>query len=76
MRFLNPPLRPHAGRSPLRPSPEKMVRGMRQALPGPCILVVEDDPFVGLDIRDVLESAGATVVGPANNVAVTAHPTG
>jgi CheY-like chemotaxis protein len=68
MRFLNPPLCPHAGCSPLRPSPEKVVREMRQALAGRRILVVEDDPFIGLDIQGVLERAGATVVGPADNV--------
>jgi hypothetical protein len=51
MRFLNPPLCPHAGCSPLPPSPEKVVTGMRQALAGRRILVVEDDPFIGLDIQ-------------------------
>ena len=29
------------------------------------IFVVEDDPFIGLDIRNVLEEAGAAVLGPA-----------
>jgi DNA-binding response OmpR family regulator len=30
------------------------------------ILVVEDDPFIALDVQNVLQMAGATVVGPAH----------
>jgi DNA-binding response OmpR family regulator len=29
------------------------------------ILLVEDDPIIGLDLRDMLEAAGAVVLGPA-----------
>jgi DNA-binding response OmpR family regulator len=29
------------------------------------ILLVEDDPIIGLDLRDILEAAGAVVLGPA-----------
>ena len=32
------------------------------------ILLVEDDPIIGLDLRQTLELAGATVVGPAHDV--------
>jgi hypothetical protein len=32
------------------------------------ILLVEDDPIIGLDLRQTLEHAGATVVGPAHDV--------
>ncbi len=38
-------------------------------LEGVPILVVEDDPFIAMDIRQTLESAGALVVGPAYNLA-------
>jgi CheY-like chemotaxis protein len=31
------------------------------------ILVVEDDPVIAMDLQGVLETAGATVVGPAHN---------
>jgi CheY-like chemotaxis protein len=31
------------------------------------ILLVEDDPVIALDLQGVLETAGATVVGPARN---------
>lgn len=33
-----------------------------------CILIVEDDPIIGLDLWETLEVAGATVVGPAHDV--------
>lgn len=33
------------------------------------ILVVEDDPIIALGVADMLEQQGATVVGPAGNVA-------
>jgi DNA-binding response OmpR family regulator len=29
------------------------------------ILVVEDDPFIAMDLEGMLEAAGATVIGPA-----------
>lgn len=32
------------------------------------ILVVEDDPFISMDIEDCVTSAGRTVLGPANSV--------
>ena len=38
-------------------------------LEGVPILVVEDDPFIAMDIRQTLETAGAFVVGPAYNLA-------
>ena len=34
------------------------------------LLLVEDDPIIGLDLRDTLEAAGAIVSGPAYNVPV------
>ena len=37
-------------------------------LKGNRILVVEDDPFIALDVADNLARAGATVVGPAHNL--------
>jgi CheY-like chemotaxis protein len=33
------------------------------------ILVVEDEPIVALDLAGVLEGRGATIIGPAYNVA-------
>jgi DNA-binding response OmpR family regulator len=33
------------------------------------VLLVEDDPIIALDLRQTLESAGATVIGPAHDVA-------
>jgi DNA-binding response OmpR family regulator len=33
------------------------------------ILLVEDDPIIGLDLGDMLEAAGAVVIGPAYDVA-------
>ena len=32
------------------------------------ILVVEDDPFIAMDLKSVLEVAGATVIGPAHDL--------
>jgi CheY-like chemotaxis protein len=41
--------------------------------PGPLhglrVLVVEDDPIIALDLAEMLQSSGATVVGPAYTVA-------
>ena len=31
------------------------------------ILLVEDDPIIALDLRETLEAAGATVIGPARD---------
>jgi CheY-like chemotaxis protein len=33
------------------------------------VLLVEDDPIIALDLRQTLETAGATVIGPAHDVA-------
>src|SRR5436190_24106263 len=33
------------------------------------VLLVEDDPIIAIDLRQTLESAGATVIGPAHDVA-------
>ncbi len=41
---------------------------MARALEGLRVLVVEDDPIIGLDLRYTLEEAGALVYGPAYNV--------
>jgi hypothetical protein len=38
-------------------------------LEGVPILLVEDDPFIAMDIRETLEAAGALIVGPAYNLA-------
>lgn len=37
-------------------------------LDGRTILIVENDPAIGLDLRAALFAAGATPVGPANSV--------
>lgn len=49
------------------------------ALDGRRIVVVEDDPIIGLDIADILEANGATVLGPygepdAAIAAISARP--
>ena len=45
--------------------------GEPMALPlaGLRLLLVEDDPIIGLDLRHTLEAAGAVVLGPAHDVA-------
>ena len=45
-----------------------MDRALRRPLESQRILVVEDDPFIALDLQSILETAGATVVGPAREV--------
>ena len=40
-----------------------MDQPLHRPLKGRNILVVEDDPFIALDLQGVLEAAGATVVG-------------
>jgi DNA-binding response OmpR family regulator len=32
------------------------------------VLIVEDDPIIGLDLSDTIAAAGAVVVGPAHDV--------
>ena len=32
------------------------------------VLLVEDDPIIGLDLRQTLEAAGALVFGPAHDI--------
>lgn len=39
------------------------------ALAGLRILIVEDDPFIGFDMRTMFEEAGGCVVGPVANLA-------
>lgn len=39
-----------------------------QTLSGACILVVEDEPLIALDVCQTLKNAGAKVVGPAMTV--------
>ena len=39
------------------------------SLSGQQIMVVEDDPIIGLDIADILQSHGAAVIGPFTTVA-------
>ena len=34
-----------------------------------CVLIVEDDAFIALDIEDVLQEAGYAITGPAATVA-------
>jgi len=41
---------------------------MSTSLANRTILVVEDDPIIGLDLCDTIAAAGATVVGPAHDV--------
>jgi CheY-like chemotaxis protein len=45
-----------------------MDRALRRPLESQRILVVEDDPFIALDLQSILEDAGATVVGLACEV--------
>jgi CheY-like chemotaxis protein len=45
-----------------------MDQPLHRPLKGRNILVVEDDPFIALDLQGVLEAAGATVVGPAHDL--------
>jgi two-component SAPR family response regulator len=37
-------------------------------LDGIAVLVLEDEPIVALDLQDILEQAGATVIGPAHTL--------
>jgi len=41
---------------------------MALALQDVRVLLVEDDPIIGLDLRHTLEAAGAVVMGPAHDV--------
>ena len=41
---------------------------MGRPLEGIAVLVLEDEPIVALDLQDILEQAGATVVGPAHTL--------
>ncbi|MFN3613609.1 MAG: response regulator [Rubrimonas sp.] len=48
-------------------------------LAGRTVLVVEDEPFIALDLADAVEQAGGRVVGPAMSVSealtlIEAHP--
>ena len=45
------------------------MAGSNTVLAGCRILVVEDDFLIAIDMVDVLRSAGATVVGPAADIA-------
>ena len=42
---------------------------MRQSLQGRTILVVEDDYIAALDLKQMIEERGGTVVGPAGRLA-------
>jgi DNA-binding response OmpR family regulator len=42
---------------------------MSLPLAGRVILVVEDDPIIGLDLQETLKRVGATVLGPSPDVA-------
>ena len=44
--------------------------GPVMTLEGARILLVEDDPYIAMDLRESLEAAGAVVLGPAYNLAV------
>jgi DNA-binding NarL/FixJ family response regulator len=39
-----------------------------RSIEGLAVLVVEDEPIVALDLQDVLEKAGAIVIGPASTL--------
>jgi DNA-binding response OmpR family regulator len=43
----------------------------RRSLEGVCILVVEDDTLIMLDIESTLREAGAKIVGPCRSVSET-----
>jgi CheY-like chemotaxis protein len=46
-----------------------MTDGLHRALSGRRILVVEDEWLIALDIRDILEEWGCTVLGPVATAA-------
>jgi CheY-like chemotaxis protein len=45
-----------------------MLAGSPSSMEGLFVLVVEDEPIVALDLQDILENAGAIVIGPANTL--------
>lgn len=54
-----------ADKPPASPGPEASGRGAKwSCLRGVRVLLVEDEAFLALDLRDTLEEAGAEVVGP------------
>ena len=42
----------------------------------PCVLIVEDDPFIRMDVTDIVETAGYTTVEVANADAAIVELTG
>jgi DNA-binding response OmpR family regulator len=42
---------------------------MRRSVKSPRVLIVEDDPLIAMEITDILEEDGCTVVGSAGSVA-------
>ncbi|MBM1813672.1 HWE histidine kinase domain-containing protein [Pseudosulfitobacter pseudonitzschiae] len=54
---------------PVTPAREDQPIADDGAFSGQRIMVVEDDPIIGLDISDILKSRGAQVIGPCTNVA-------
>ena len=65
------PLRGSADQATLSPAEEMSAPAVPSpgALSGLRVLVVEDEPFVQLDLAGILKGAGASVAGPAANVA-------
>ncbi|MEL6467050.1 MAG: HWE histidine kinase domain-containing protein [Pseudomonadota bacterium] len=49
------------------PAPTEV--GSNKSLDGYRVLVVEDDPIIGLDLSDILKACGATVIGPYTTTA-------
>jgi DNA-binding response OmpR family regulator len=45
------------------------MKRVRQPLAGRTVLVVEDDFLIGQDLRSVLEGAGASAIGPVDDLA-------
>lgn len=61
---------PHPSIAPRQLSPvEQSATDTTALLSGKRVLIVEDDPIIGLDISEILLAAGARPIGPCRNVA-------
>jgi PAS domain S-box-containing protein len=61
---LQQPFGPLAGTAPGDPA----MRAQRRGLGGKRVLIVEDEPLIGMMLADCLGDAGCEVIGPAQNV--------
>ena len=46
---------------------------MTAELTGLCVLIVEDEPIIALDLTSIVQEAGAVVLGPATTLAEAEH---